>query len=68
MTEADGTVPTRLPDDIEQKLIDGQRLRATYDLMARRGISLDAARTIIGRWLAERTNRNRRAPGGMPDR
>ena len=67
MTEADGTAPTQLPDDIEQKLIDGQRLRATYDLMARRGIGLNAARMIIGRWLAERAGRNDRAPPGSHD-
>jgi hypothetical protein len=44
----------QLPDDIEQKLIDGQRLRATYDLMARRGINLHEARTQVGRWLFQR--------------
>ena len=46
--------PVQLPDDIEQKLIDGQRFRATADLMERRGISLDEARTVIGRWLFQR--------------
>jgi hypothetical protein len=64
MADTDGTAPTQLPDDIEQKLMDGQRLRATHDLMARRGISLDAARTIVGRWLAERPNRNGVASAG----
>lgn len=44
----------RLPDDIEQKLIDGQRLRATHDLMERRGITLNDARLLVGRWLFER--------------
>jgi hypothetical protein len=44
----------QLPDDIEQKLQDGQRLRATYDLMERRGITLDEARMLVGRWLFER--------------
>jgi hypothetical protein len=46
--------PAQLPDDIEQKLQDGQRLRATYDLMERRGITLDEARMLVGRWLFER--------------
>lgn len=68
MTGADETAPTQLPDDIEQKLPDGQRLRATHDLMARRGISLNAARTIVGRWLAERAARNGAAPAGSRDR
>lgn len=49
-----GNQPVQLPDDIEQKLIDGQRFRATADLMERRGISLNAARTVVGRWLFER--------------
>jgi hypothetical protein len=42
---------TRLPDDIEQKLIDGQRLRATHDLAERRGIPLHDAKILVGRWL-----------------
>ncbi len=46
--------PIQLPDDIEQKLLDGQRLRATHDLMTRRGISLDNAQVLIGRWLFDR--------------
>ena len=54
--DSDGVV-TRLPDDIEEKLINGQRLRATHDLMERRGIDLPAARTVIGRWLWERAKR-----------
>jgi hypothetical protein len=45
---------TRLPDDIEQYLLDVQRLRATHALMARRGLTLTEARTEIGRWLNER--------------
>ena len=44
----------QLPDDIEQKVLDGQRLRATYDLMERRGVTLDEARELVGRWLYER--------------
>jgi hypothetical protein len=46
---------TRLPDDIEQYLLDGQRLRAIHTLMARRRLSLIEARTQIGRWLSERS-------------
>jgi hypothetical protein len=46
--------PTLLPDDIEQKLLAGQRLRATHDLIERRGITLTDARMQIGRWLLER--------------
>jgi hypothetical protein len=46
--------PIQLPDDIEQKLLDGQRLRATHDLMMRRGISLGGAQVLIGRWLFDR--------------
>jgi hypothetical protein len=39
--------PTQLPDDIEQKLLDGQRLRATWDLMERRGVTLNEARELV---------------------
>jgi hypothetical protein len=46
--------PAPLPDDIEQKLLDGERLRATGDLMDRRGITHDEARELVGRWLFER--------------
>ena len=48
-----------LPDDIEQLLIVGQRLRATVALAERRKISFEAARELVGRWLAER-RRSRR--------
>jgi hypothetical protein len=48
----------RLPDDIEQKVLDGQRLRATYDQMERRGVTLDEARELVGRWLYERQQTN----------
>jgi hypothetical protein len=44
----------QLPDDIEQKVLNGQCLRATYDLMERRGVTLDEARELVGRWLYER--------------
>jgi hypothetical protein len=60
-------LPTRLPDDIEQKLLDGQRLRATHDLMQRRGLALNDARELVGRWLFERQQTKRGAqpsPGG----
>jgi hypothetical protein len=43
-----------LPDDIEQFLIVGQRLRATYALMDRRRLAFDLACEIVGRWLFER--------------
>jgi hypothetical protein len=59
--------PAQLPDDIEQKLLDGQRLRATWDLMERRGVTLNEARELIGRWLFERQQADRGtkpSPGG----
>jgi hypothetical protein len=62
MADDDDAPETRLPDDIEQKLIDGQRLRATYDLATRRGIGMGEAKTVVGRWLAERPNRNGLVP------
>jgi hypothetical protein len=55
--------PARLPDDIEQKLLDGQRLRATHDLMQRRRLTLDEARELVGRWLFER---QQASPGARP--
>jgi hypothetical protein len=55
--------PAQLPDDIEQKLLDGQRLRATHDLMERRGIPLNKARELVGRWLFERQQAK---PGAKP--
>jgi hypothetical protein len=48
------TPPVHLPDDIEQKLLDGQRLRATHDLMEQRGITPEGACMLVGRWLFER--------------
>ena len=42
-----------LPDDIEQRLIDGHRSFATYELMARMGISLEEAKKIVGTWLSD---------------
>jgi hypothetical protein len=45
--------PLRLPDDVEQFLIDGQETRAISVLMHRRWITLDQARTLVGRWLFE---------------
>ena len=44
----------QLPDDIEQRLIEGQRSQAVRDLAARRGVSSDAAQLLIARWLYER--------------
>lgn len=43
-----------LPDDIEQMLLDGERLRATHALVERRGMALDDARALVGQWLSER--------------
>lgn len=45
---------SELPDDIEQYLIDGQRIRATWALMERRQIPIDQARVLVGRWLFDR--------------
>ncbi len=45
---------SRLPDDIEQYLINGQRTRATWALMERRGVTIDQAREMVGRWLFKR--------------
>jgi hypothetical protein len=56
-------LPIRLPDDIEQKLLDGQRLRATHNLMERRGLGLNEARELVGRWLFERQQTK---PGAEP--
>jgi hypothetical protein len=56
--------PAQIPDDIEQKLLDGERLRATGDLMERRGITLDEARELVGRWLLER-RQARTGPGAF---
>jgi hypothetical protein len=44
----------QLPDDIEQKLLDGQWRRAVHDLMTRRRLTLDEAGTAIRLWLKER--------------
>ena len=58
--------PTQLPDDIEQNLLDGQRLRATHALMERRGVTLDDARELVGRWLFERQQANTKSTGSAP--
>ena len=44
----------QLSDDIEQMLVDGQQLRATHELMKRRGLSRNDARILVGRWFYER--------------
>jgi hypothetical protein len=49
----DDPLPVRLPDDIEQKLLDGQRSRATHDLAERRGCTVYEARRLVSRWLFE---------------
>jgi hypothetical protein len=53
--------PIMLPDDIEQRLLDGQRSRATRDLVERRGITLNEARELIERWLFDWRQGNREA-------
>ncbi len=42
--EVDRTAQTQFPGDIEQKLMDGQRLRAIHDLMVRHGVVLPQTR------------------------
>jgi hypothetical protein len=50
--------PLQLPDDIEQRLLEGQHTRATHALMERYAIPPDQARKLLTRWLDEhRTNR-----------
>jgi hypothetical protein len=58
----DDPILSALPDDIEQFLIKDQRLRATFALAERRGISFDAASEWVGRWLFDR----RKAIEGKP--
>jgi hypothetical protein len=49
------TNAVKLPDDIEEKLADGRRLRTTTRELAQRlGIRLDEARDLVRRWLFER--------------
>jgi hypothetical protein len=50
-----GDDQVKLPDDIEQRLIDGLKLRAIFDLKERRRQPLDQARsesldTRVSRW------------------
>ena len=56
---------TAFPDDIEQKLHDGQRHRATLDLMARRAITLEQAHNLVGCWLFERKTAGFTDPGSQ---
>jgi hypothetical protein len=56
---SDDPPPSALPDDIEQYLIVGQRLRATVVLAERRGITFEAARELVGLWLSDRQRRRR---------
>ena len=44
----------QLPDDIEQRLIDGLVDRATNDLAHRRKIKFGEAAELIRGWLADR--------------
>jgi hypothetical protein len=43
-----------LPDDIEQRILDGQWSCAVHALVIHRGITLEEARSAIGDWLRER--------------
>jgi hypothetical protein len=43
-----------LPDDIEQRILDGQWACAVHALVTRRHITLEEARSAIGDWLRER--------------
>jgi hypothetical protein len=53
----------KLPDDIEQSLLDGRRLRATtLDLALRRGIRFSEARKLVRRWLFERQQAEQSEP------
>jgi hypothetical protein len=45
--------PLQLPDDIEQRLLEGQRSRATHALMVRYTIPLGDAQILVARWLHE---------------
>jgi hypothetical protein len=48
----------KLPDDIEEKLADGRRLRSTTrELAHRRGITLNEARDLVRRWLCSTGNK-----------
>jgi hypothetical protein len=45
--------PLQLPDNIQQRLLDGQYTRATYALMERYAIPIDQAWLLLTRWLDE---------------
>jgi hypothetical protein len=47
----DSSKVVNLPDDIEQFLVAGERLRATEALMERRQVSSERAAEIVGAWL-----------------
>jgi hypothetical protein len=57
--------PLQLPDDIEQRLIDGQFARATHALMERYAIPIDQAWLLLTRWLDE--HRTNPTPNGPPE-
>jgi hypothetical protein len=57
----------RLPDDIEQSLLDRRRSRATLALMVRRSLTLTQARILISRWLHEQSTELRKDPSLSPD-
>jgi hypothetical protein len=54
-----------LPDDIEQFLINGERLRAIVVLAERRRISMQEASELVERWLF---NRQQAREGGTDHR
>jgi hypothetical protein len=51
---SDDPAPIGLPDDIKQKLLDGQRSRATHDLAERRRCTVYEARMLVSRRLFAR--------------
>jgi hypothetical protein len=57
--------PLQLPDDIEQRLLEGQYTRATYALMERYAIPIDQAWLLLTRWLDE--HRTNPTPAGPPE-
>ena len=57
----------RLPDDIEQYLLDGQHDRAIDALAKRRNIAPDEAREAVRIRLSEMTARSSEPPGTSTD-
>jgi hypothetical protein len=55
-----------LPDDIEQRILDGRWACAVQALVTRRNISLEEARTAIGDWLREHAHGAGQTAGCQP--